>query len=127
MSTVPKRWLVVIAAGAVMAGCGGAARSAVPANRNELTKEDIREYSNAYMAIQSLRPLWLKGRGASSLRRNETVKVYLDGSLLGNAENLRQITVISIGSIRFLDGLEASSRWGLDHGNGAIMVMSRKK
>jgi len=55
----------------------------------------------------------------------ESIKVYLDGSLMGGPEQLRQIQVRSISSIRFLDGLEATNRWGLDHGLGAIVVSTR--
>jgi hypothetical protein len=54
------------------------------------------------------------------------VKVYLDGSLLGGTESLRQITTRSISTIRYLNGLEASERWGLDHDLGAIVVTTRK-
>jgi hypothetical protein len=32
----------------------------------------------------------------------------------------------SIATIRWLDGLAASERWGLDHGAGAIVVSTRR-
>jgi hypothetical protein len=54
------------------------------------------------------------------------VKVYLDGSLMGGLDQLKAISVRSIASIRFLDGLEASNRWGLNHGMGAIVVSTRE-
>jgi hypothetical protein len=82
-------------------------------------------YQDAFSAVQALRPQWLWTRGTTSINQAETVKVYLDGSLMGGVEQLRQIPVRSIASIRHLDGLEATNRWGLDHGLGAIMVSTR--
>ena len=64
-------------------------------------------------------------RGRTSFSAQEYVKVYLDDSLLGAPDQLRQITARSIASIRFLDGNEATTRWGLDHGHGAIVVLTR--
>jgi hypothetical protein len=82
-------------------------------------------HQDAFSLVQSLRPQWLRVRGPSSLRGEETVKVYLDGSLLGHPDHLRQISTHSISSLRYLDGLEATQRWGLDHGAGAIVVSTR--
>src|SRR5688572_25044379 len=55
-------------------------------------------YPDAFTTVQTLRPQWLQRRGATSSRA-QTIKVYLDGSLLGGPENLRQITVRSISTI----------------------------
>lgn len=83
-------------------------------------------YPDAFTTVQSLRPQWLQRRGSTSLRGGEVqIKVYLDGTLLGGPENLRQITTRSISSIRYLDGLQASERFGFDHGQGAIVVSTR--
>jgi hypothetical protein len=54
------------------------------------------------------------------------IKVYLDGTLLGGPDQLRQIMIRSITTIRWMDGLAASERWGLDHGAGAIVVSTRR-
>jgi len=81
-------------------------------------------FQDAFTAVQSLRPQWLRLRGSTSLRR-ETIKVYLDDALMGGPEQLRYITTSSISSIRFLDANEATQRWGLDHGQGAIVVSTR--
>ena len=84
-------------------------------------------YTDALTTVQSLRPQWLHHRGATSINLPETVKVYLDDSLLGGPEQLRQITIRSISSMRYFDGLQASQRWGLDHGMGAIVVSTRRE
>jgi hypothetical protein len=81
--------------------------------------------TDAFTAVQTLRPHWLSNRGPSSFRQNVTVKVYLDGNLMGGPDYLRQISIHSISSIRHMDGLEATQRYGLDHGQGAILVVTR--
>lgn len=81
--------------------------------------------TSAFTAVQTLRPHWLRPRGTTTFTGRESIKVYLDGLLLGGAEQLQQITTSSISSIRFLDANEATQRWGLDHGHGAIVVSTR--
>lgn len=97
---------------------------------NQLSAEEITRsgFSDAYSAIQTMRPQWLVVRGQTSLgaRTRETIKVYLDGNRLGTVDNLRQIATNSIERMQRLDGIEASNRYGLDHGAGAILVFSRK-
>jgi hypothetical protein len=132
MTRTGARWLPValllgatLLAGACASGSG--ARTA-RSDRNLLSTEEIQAagYSDAFEAVQALRPQWLRSRGATSINLQESVKVYLDGSLLGGPEYLRQITPRSISSIRYLDALEATQRWGLDHGLGAIVVSTRQ-
>jgi len=93
-----------------------------------ITEEEIQAsgYTDAFRVVQSLRPQWLRSRGVTSISQRETIKVYLDGSLLGAPDQLQQITATSISSIRFYDAVEATQRWGLDHGQGAIVVSTRR-
>ena len=98
------------------------------ASRNVLTGDDLdaTRFRTAFEVVEALRPHWLRIRGNTSLRAVESVKVYLDDSLLGTPEQLKQVTTASIASIRFMDGPEASVRWGLDHGHGAIILSTRR-
>jgi hypothetical protein len=110
------------------AACGSGERGAPRPNQRMLLAEEMvaAGYNDAFSAIQSLRPHWMRARGATSFNSQEAVKVYLDGSLMGGLDQLKAISVRSIASIRFLDGLEASNRWGLNHGMGAIVVSTRE-
>lgn len=113
----------------LVAACSKPAPSGSPAQyRNTLSAEEMLRagYPDAFTTVQSLRPAWLQRRGATSLRGGTSIKVYMDGSLLGGIEQMRQVMTRSISSIRYLDGLEASERWGLDHGQGAIVVTTRR-
>jgi hypothetical protein len=113
----------------VLAACAAvpSQRGTSAADRNVITAEEMRAVGlpDAFRVVQSLRPQWLRPRGSTSLGRETTIKVYLDGSLLGGPDQLQQIAASSISSIRFLDGNEATQRWGLDHGQGAIVVSTR--
>jgi hypothetical protein len=117
--------LVCVIAAACSAGTGG--RSAGGESLSLITSAEIEAtgHADAHSLVQALRPQWLRVRGASSISGTETLKVYLDGSLLGGPDHLRRISTQSIGSIRYLDGIDATQRWGLDHGSGAIVVSSR--
>ena len=123
-------WIVVLTLMcAVASGCGArsGAGGTARADPDVITTAEMdgSGHVDALSLVQSLRPMWLRVRGASSPAGRETVKVYLDGSLLGSAEALRQISTHSIGSLRFMDGLEATQRYGLDHGAGAIVVTTQ--
>src|SRR5688572_10306716 len=91
----------------LLAGCGAARGPGSSANRNVLSFEEMQQagYTDAFTTVQSLRPQWLVKRGATS-SRVQTIKVYLDGSLLGPPESLRQITTRSISQIHYLNGLQ---------------------
>lgn len=96
-------------------------------NRNLLTTEEIaqRHAPNAYELIRGLRPGWLHGaRGASGLRGVEVV-VYRDGMRMGGPGVLYDINPESIAEIRYFDAIDATQRWGTDHGAGAIFVTTR--
>ena len=127
MKTLKASWFAALSVSVMLAGCSANQTQRPQTARNVLTIEEMRDFTDVYSAVLSLRPLWLRQRGVTSIRQRDGMKVYLDGSLMGGAENLKQITIISIGSVRYLDGLEASNRWGLDHGNGAIMIETRKQ
>lgn len=114
---------------AQITGCAGnkAAGKSPSSSASTLTGEEIVKsgFVDALATVQSLRPQWLTVRGVTSLRSNETIKVYLDGNLYGGVESLRQIQVNSVERIRHMDGMEASSRYGLNHGAGAIIVETK--
>lgn len=106
------------------------AAAPAPAKRNPtlITTEAIRESSatTAYEVVSRLRPAWLRNRGMSSFNREGTILVYRDGLRIGSPEALRQIDVSDITSISYMDGMEATQRFGTDHGNGVIAVTTRR-
>ena len=116
-------WLLMLFAMA----CAGAGQTG-RVDRNVIAATEIQEagFGNAYLIVEALRPLWLQKRGPSSIHLEESVKVYLDGTLLGGPDYLRQISVQTVEVIQYMDAIEATQRWGMDHGHGAIVVVSRR-
>ncbi len=103
------------------------ASAPAPGDRNTLTEAELSsgDFANAYEAVETLRPNWLRTRGVDSFGDHTEVQVYMGNSRLGGVETLRTIELMGIVYIRYFDGLEASARWGLNHGEGAILVSMR--
>ena len=101
------------------------ASARVPLDRSIITQQEILEhkFENVYDAVEALRPMWLQTRGTNSLTQQSTqVQVYLDNNRLGGIETLGSINLASVVYIRHYDGVAATARWGLDHGQGVIFV-----
>ena len=107
--------------------CGARQASGVRVDRSLITADQIQErgFRTAYEAVEGLRATWLKER-PDGLTVQREIQVYLDNSRLGGVQMLRQISTPQIASIRFIDAATAINRWGVDHGLGVIMVISRR-
>lgn len=129
------RWVWV----AVVAGVLGAAPSGCSANTASgggradlITRNDITERGlitdNAYDVVQRLRPRWLSPRGSSTFSNPDPAiaVVYLDGARFGEPDLLRQIRAEEISTIQFLSGTDATTRFGTNHGGGAILVATAR-
>jgi hypothetical protein len=107
-------------------GCASAATSGAPRNRNILTWEEIAaaHVSNAYDAVERLRPLWLRGHGPTSINTPGTqfATVYIDGQRYGELSTLRGLNPDLISEIRYYSGAEGSTRFGLSNVGGVIEV-----
>ncbi len=108
-------------------GGGGAspARSANVLTRDELAS--VPELS-AYDAVRRLRPAWLQTRGPTTIERTELtgLRIYVDGAPRGDVEELRLLRASDIETMRFLSAREATTRYGTDHADGAVLVSMRK-
>lgn len=74
--------------------------------------------NSAFEAVERLKPNFLLGMRGESVRA-----VYLNGArLLGGLENLRMIEASTVQQIVFLDGIEASFRYGPGNRAGVLLV-----
>ena len=89
-----------------------------------LTQEQLEErnFHNVLEAVQALRSNWLNERGPDSFISPSRVWVYLDNTRMGGVQTLSQISTQHVSSVRKLNGIEATTRWGLGHGAGVIAV-----
>lgn len=106
-----------------------APRVSVRRQANVITEQELSESTarNALQAVETLRPDWLRGRGAASLREvtPAAVMVYLENQRLGGIETLEQFSIHSIKGMRYYSASEATNRWGTGHGSGAIAVTTK--
>jgi hypothetical protein len=122
-----KPAVLLVAALALSACAAGSSSSGSSLNSELITRAEIDEAgpSNAYDLIQKLRPIWLRWRGSTSFTQETDVKVYLDGTGMGEREALRRIDTFNIESIQYLDARRATNRLGSGHVNGAILIVTR--
>jgi hypothetical protein len=120
---------ILIATGCSSGGTGGDTTGAAePTSRRDvITRAELdgSEVSNAYDAIQRLRPAWFRVRGTTSTRGSSQIWVYVDGVRLGELERLRTIPIERIRELRHISASDATIRWGTGHSSGAIEVITR--
>jgi hypothetical protein len=121
------RTIVAVAAALSLAACAGtAARGGGSGSGNVLTQEQLAstESGNLYDAIQKLRPAWLTSRGPTSVSDpTPTVpSVYMNGSMLGRADYLREVRILDVTEVRYWDAGRASARFGMGHPRGVIEI-----
>jgi hypothetical protein len=115
----------------VSAGCGSAGlrqRYDAPAAKvgDRLTASEIASTRaiTAYDAVVRLRPRYLQPRGFTSVQPFETapVTVYLDGARWDGAEVLRTVRASDVVEIEHLSATAATTRYGLGHLGGVLVV-----
>lgn len=105
----------------------GATSALAAQNRNTIKLAEIQTLPaarNALEVIQSLRPNFLIPRPSGSLRNPTpvSIKVYVDGVPRGGPEALAVIPVNLLVEIQYLKGTDATTRFGINHESGAILV-----
>lgn len=107
--------------------CAGTRSPARPhVDLSVLTQEQLeaRQYDNVLEAVQSLRANWLNERGPDSFVTPSRIWVYLDNTRMGDVRSLAQIPTRYVSSVRKLNGIDATARWGVGHSAGVIAVMT---
>ena len=112
-----------------VSACSAATQNpSVAGQRNVITYDEIlaskNPAANAYEFIASVRPHFLRDRGPGSFRDTSpvTATVYLDDSMLGNLQSLRSISMTSVKEIRYMSGADATTRYGMGHTGGVILI-----
>jgi outer membrane cobalamin receptor len=121
--------MATIAAAAACSSGGGAGDGAPRTSREVIIRSQIESMNatDAYDVVQRIRPEFLRQRGASSIAGGaQLAVVYVDGVRRGGPEALRSLRATEVEEIRFVNGTDATTRYGTDHGGGAIEVKSRR-
>jgi hypothetical protein len=107
----------------------GGAASAPAVDQTLITREELVASSatNLFDAVQRLRANWLRTRGTDSFETPTVIQVYLDNQRVGGVEQLRQLSPLNVSTLRHYDGIQATARWGINHGAGAIVVTTLRR
>ena len=130
-SSIAPRHLVVVALLALSA-CASQSSSKRPPSKdaNLITLDELEKVnaSNLFDAVNRLRPQFLRSRGVVSLQdpTPPTAVVYLDGQRVGGIDFLERMSPMGVISVRYMTPVDASSRYGLNHEGGAILVSTRR-
>lgn len=139
---IRKLSLALVVLALTTAGCStpaaepstGATPSSAPAARrsgdpNRLTLAEIEAtpgLTTAYDAVQRLRPNWLRVSGARA--GDGQIVVFQNTTRMGTVDALRQVSIEVVGSMRYLDTLDANNQLpvsGLGPVGGAIVISTR--
>lgn len=118
--------VLVLAPGCATMATDGSDRG----SREVLTREQLESvgYLSAFDAVRRLRPTWLqteRGQDSFVTQSRRGLRVYLDNIQLGGPETLQSLQVKDIQEIRFLDKRKATTEFGTDHAEGALLVITR--
>ncbi len=113
-------------------GAGGTGATTAAASRpkqdpNVITRQQIEEqrFATAYDVVKTLRGNWLNVRGTESFRYPTAVQVYMDDVHVGDVSVLSTLATTPIQFIRYYNAQDATAKWGVDHGRGAIYISTR--
>jgi hypothetical protein len=99
--------------------------------RDRITAAELAEVDavDAYTAVQQLRPLWLRARGAASFSEpmGSLPTVYADNMRLGDVGTLQTIPLAEIAEIRYISASDATTRWGTGVVGGVIEVIRKRE
>jgi hypothetical protein len=113
--------LTSLAACALSSAPAGPSRSSGPLGAEEISSVPV---STAYEAIQTLRPQWLRRRGAISLMDPNAnyPTVIIDNIKRGELDVLKNTRAEVVTEIRYVNARDATTRYGTGFRGGAIEV-----
>ena len=110
-------------------GCVAAASQSgsAPSTANRLTRTQLASSNsdNVFDAVAKLRPEWLSSRGPTSVTdaTPTSVSVFMNGSMLGKGDYLKQVSLLDVSEVRYWDAAQASARFGMGHPRGVIEII----
>ena len=115
---------------ALSTACASAATPGTHArDTNVISENEIAasHESNAFEVIRSLRPMYLKTRGHSSINGtgSDYATVFVDGQQYGDLSTLRNIVSSQIREIRYYGSADATTKFGMQAAGGAIEIRTK--
>jgi hypothetical protein len=120
---------VLVLAAAIGCSTATAGSGARGRESNVITEQEIAtsHLQTAHDVIARLRPIYLRSRGRTTVNAGaiDYASVFMDGQYFGDISALRTIQAASIREIRYLNGPDAATRFGMQFGAGAIAITTR--
>jgi len=112
-----------------MMACASAPTTGAPThNTNVITREELStlNVTNAYDAIQRLRPQFFRSHGSTSMSSADAglPTVYLNHQRYGDISMLQQIGIAGIREIHYYTPADATNRFSVGSPSGAIEVIT---
>lgn len=129
--------VVVVFASACASQSTAGSPERVARNPDVISTEELQDPAiaggNAQYAIQQLRPAFFRTRGPQSLRGTEpatapgALKISQDFGPLQPSSMLSSIAVRSLVEIRYLNAVDAQSRFGINANGGPVVILLSTK
>ncbi len=122
------RWSALLALLLVVGtACASSGSGERRGSRNVLTHEVLveTEEPNLLLAVQRLRPEWLRARAQSI--EGAQVTVFVDGAQRGGVDQLRDIQILNVRDVTFLSASEAGFRYGTVGGTGGVIEVRTRR
>lgn len=124
---------MVVASLALPWAAGAQATEKVRYERHRISFEEITtramDAKTAYDIVKRLRPQFLQARPSGSIRNRTPVpiKVFVDGGFRGGVAMLNEVVAHIVVEIQYLNGPDATTRYGTGHESGAILVTTGRR
>ena len=86
-------------------------------------------HSSVFEAVRALRPRWMQARSGATFSspQRQTPRVYVDGQLRGELDEMWTMLPSEVGEVRFMSASDATTRFGTNHVAGAIVITTRRR
>jgi hypothetical protein len=113
----------------LLAACASTGGTGPGRDPNVIGADEVEQYRAAgtrdlQELVQRARPAWLRTRGERSINLSTSILVYQNQARLGTIEVLRDLSILNVVSLRYLDAARAGllPGAGSEHVEGAIVV-----
>lgn len=125
------RLVLAVAVLALIPACAATGSGGERQSRDVLTRTQLDDvdHLSAFDAVRRYRPLWLRterGQDSFMTQGRRGLRVYVDRVFFGGVASLHDLDVRNIEEIRFLDKRKATTEFGTDHAEGAILISTRR-
>lgn len=130
---VVRRCIVFAALGLLASRSAEGQETRIKYERHRISFEEVTvkasDAKTAYDIVRRLRPQFLQSRPSGSIQnpRKVPIKVFVDGGFRGTVAVLNEIVAHSVVEIVYLNGADATTRFGTGYESGAILVTTGRR